>query len=150
VLPPAVGEDHAGVAPGAGAADGFAFPREARITDGEEIRALLRQGKRRRTRHLDVFVAASPLVHPRWGMVVAKPRGKHQKSGRARAAAVQRNRLKRRLREIGRTEVLPALRNAGRPLDVLVRTRPDTFGASFEALRQELLEVREWLCSPAS
>lgn len=83
-------------------------------------------------------------------MVVAKPRGKHQKGGRARGAAVQRNRLKRRLRELGRTAVLPALRNSGRALDVLVRTRPETYGAPFEALRSELLEVTEWLCSTAS
>jgi ribonuclease P protein component len=146
-----VNQEHAGSGPGAGSErGGFRLPREARITSGDEIRALLRGGKRRRTRHLDVFVSASPVSHPRWGMVVPKPRGKHQKGGRARGAAVQRNRLKRRLRELGRTLVLPALRSRGLALDVLVRTRPETYGAAFDALRAELTQLVEELCSRAS
>lgn len=115
------------------------LPRGARITASDEIRALFRRGKRRRTRHLDVFVASSPVAHPRLGLVVPRHRQK----------VVRRNLLKRRLREIGRTELLPRLAAAGLPLDVMVRARPEAYGASFAELRQELLELTEALCSSA-
>jgi ribonuclease P protein component len=142
-----VNQEHAGSGPGAGSErGGFRLPREARITSGDEIRALLRGGKRRRTRHLDVFVSASPVSHARFGMVVPKLRGKHVGKGRrVRGAAVQRNRLKRRLREIVRTGILPALRNRDLALDVLVRARPEAYAASFAELRQELTGVVEAL-----
>jgi ribonuclease P protein component len=48
--------------------------------------------------------------------------------------SVERNRLKRRLREIARQRVLPALP----PLDLVVRARPEAYGASFDALAAEL------------
>jgi ribonuclease P protein component len=60
---------------------------------------------------------------------------------------VERNRVKRRLREIGRTVVLPALREGGTSLDVLVRARPEAYAAPWEALREELQTVAEGLCS---
>ncbi len=128
----------------------YRLPRAARITGSEEIRALFRRGKRRRTRHLDVFVSPSPAAFPRLGIVVPKPRQKALKrSSRVRGAAVQRNRLKRRLREIGRTLVLPELRSAGVSLDVLVRARPEAYEASYDELRSGLEEVTEELCSRA-
>lgn len=115
----------------------FRFPRTARITASEEIRALFRRGKRRRTRHLDVFVASSPVAYPRLGLVVPKHRKK----------IVSRNLLKRRLREIGRTEILPRLQAADRGLDVMIRARPEAYGASFAELREELVRLTEALCS---
>ena len=118
---------------------GFALPRAARITQSGEIRELFRRGKRRKTRHLDAFVSPSPSAFPRWGVVV--PKHKHE--------IVERNRVKRRLREAGRTVVLPALRNSGRALDVLVRARPEAYQAAYEELRQELQALVEELCSPA-
>lgn len=60
---------------------------------------------------------------------------------------VRRNLVKRRLREIGRREVLPRLERAGRGLDLLVRARPEAYAASFEELRDELAAVAEELCS---
>lgn len=54
---------------------------------------------------------------------------------------VERNTLKRRLREIGRREVLPGLRAADAGLDVLIRARPGAYGAGFDALRRELVEL---------
>jgi ribonuclease P protein component len=113
------------------------LPRQARITASSEIRALFRRGKRKRTRHLDVFFSASPAPFPRLGVVVAKHRQK----------VVKRNLLKRRLREIGRTLLLPRLREADGPLDVLVRTRPEAYRAEFADLREELQQVAEELCS---
>lgn len=60
-------------------------------------------------------------------------------------SAVDRNRLKRRLREITRVELLPGLAS----VDLLVRTRAEAYGATFEALRSQLLRVRARL-TPAS
>jgi ribonuclease P protein component len=130
----------ASAAQGQAGEEGFRFPRETRITASAEIRALFRRGKRRRTRHLDVFVAPSPAAFPRLGIVVPRHRQK----------VVKRNRLKRRLRELGRTLLLPGLRAGGRPVDVLVRTRPEAYGASFEELREQLQRLMEELCSPRS
>jgi ribonuclease P protein component len=98
---------------------------------------MFRRGKRRRTAHLDVFLAASPVSLPRLGLVVPK-------HGRTNVA---RNRLKRRIRELGRTRVLPALREAGRPLDVLVRARREAYDAAFDELAIELASVVEEACS---
>jgi ribonuclease P protein component len=65
-------------------------------------------------------------------------------------AAVQRNRLKRRLREIVRIEILPGLAAHGVCVDILVRARAEAYEASFTTLRDELLSLREWLCSQRS
>ncbi|HEV2148795.1 MAG TPA: ribonuclease P protein component [Longimicrobiaceae bacterium] len=137
----AEGEDPGAGTPGAGegGSGGFRLPRAARITGSEEIRGLFRRGKRRRTRHLDAFYSPSPSAHPRLGVVVPK----HKRH------IVERNRVKRHLREIGRTLVLPALRGAGAPLDVLLRARPEAYGASFAELRDELRALAEELCSRA-
>lgn len=126
---------------------GHAFPRKARITTSEEIRALFRRGKRKRTRHLDVFTSSSPAAFPRLGLVVPKPRQQKGTVGRLRGPAVQRNRLKRRLRELGRTLLLPELRERGCALDVLVRTRPEAYAAEFAELREEFQRLIEDLCS---
>lgn len=119
---------------------GQRLPRGALVTRGREIRALLRGGRRHRTRALDVFVGASPAGRPRLGIVVPK-------SGRR---IVDRNRLKRRLREIGRTRVLPTLFAAGRREDVLVRARPQAYEATWAELESELMGVVEGICSRRS
>ena len=117
----------------------FGLPRTARITASGEIRALFRRGKRKRTRHLDVFVSSSPVAHSRLGLVVPK----HKRT------AVLRNRLKRRLREAGRRELLPRLMQAEVALDVMIRTRPEAYDVSYETLRLEVARVAEELCSSA-
>jgi ribonuclease P protein component len=53
---------------------------------------------------------------------------KHRQSG------VDRNRLKRRLREIVRVTLLAQLP----PVDVVVRARPDAYAVGFDALAAEL------------
>lgn len=86
--------------------------------------------------HLDVRVLASPLAAPRIGIVV--PRHQH--------SAVDRNRLKRRLRELVRTELLPALRE--RPaIDVAIRSRPDAYRARLDALRADVLSIQSRVTS---
>ena len=131
----------------ANGAAGQALPREARITSSDEIRALFRRGKRRKTRNLDVFISTSPVSHPRIGLVVPKPRAKTSGGKRVHAAGVKRNRLKRRLREIARTALLPALASRACAADVLVRARPEAYAAAFSDLRDELMELEEWMCS---
>ena len=55
------------------------------------------------------------------------PRFKH--------SAVERNRLKRRLREIIRTSLLPSLNVS---VDLVVRAMPSAYEASFETLHAQL------------
>ena len=86
-----------------------------------------REGKRIRTEHLEVRALASLLLHPRVGFIV--PKYKH--------GSVDRNRLKRRLREIARTGLLPALP----PVDVVVRVLPHAYEADFGTLRDQLLRT---------
>ena len=92
------------------------------------MQAVSREGKRIRTAHLDVRVHASPLAHPRIGIIV--PRHGH--------TAVLRNRLKRRLRELARTELLPQLA----PLDMVIKARREGYDADFATLRHEIGFVR--------
>lgn len=113
------------------------LPRNARITASDEIRTLFRRGKRRKTRHLDVFVSASPVSYSRVGIVV--PKHRHR--------IVDRNRLKRRLREIVRVHSLPHLNTSGLALDLLIRARPEGYDAGFAELADELARVMEELCS---
>jgi ribonuclease P protein component len=89
-----------------------------------------REGKRIRTEHLEVRALASLLPHPghpRVGFVV--PRYKH--------TAVERNLLKRRLREIARTRLVPVLP----PGDVVIKVLPHAYGAPFDALGRQLERV---------
>lgn len=58
---------------------------------------------------------------------------------------VDRNRLRRRLREIGRLEVLPRLDTHPRDLDFLVRAGPEAYHVSFQQLRNQLVKLTEEL-----
>jgi ribonuclease P protein component len=116
---------------------GARFPSASRIRRSSEIQDLRARGKRLKTAHLDVFLAASPVSRPRVGIVVAK----HSHG------SVERNKLKRRLRELARTRVLPPLWEAELPLDVLLRARREAYQASFIELGQEVDSVVEEACS---
>lgn len=83
-----------------------------------------------RTASLDVRATASLHAFPRVGFVV--PRYKH--------SAVDRNTLKRRLRELVRLHMLDPLQ-ARPPLDVVVRAFPSAYDRTFDALRTELLQA---------
>jgi ribonuclease P protein component len=118
----------------AGAPDerGRRLPRDRRITRGSEIRDLFRRGKRSRTLHLDVLDSASPAPFARVGVVVPR----HGQT------AVHRNRLKRRLREALRRELVPRLDRAGVARDVLVRARREAYDAGYGELVGQL---EEWV-----
>lgn len=100
----------------------------------------MRRGKRSRTAHLDVFDSASPSSFPRVGLVVPKHR----------QTAVARNRVKRRLRELLRLEVLPRLDGCAVFVDVLVRARAEAYGATFAELEAELAGWADQRCLRAS
>jgi ribonuclease P protein component len=116
------------------------LPTAARIARSGDIRRLLELGKRKRTPNLDVFVAGAPGSRSRLGLIVPK-------HGRR---VVDRNLLKRRLREIGRRHILPQLDEAGTQADVLVRARGRAYGTDFDSLAQEVREAVEGLCSSES
>jgi ribonuclease P protein component len=91
-----------------------------------------REGKRIRTEHLEVRAIASLLPYARVGFVV--PKYKH--------GSVERNRLKRRLREIVRRRVLRTLVGLS-PADVVIRTLPAAYEAPFDALERQVTQSCE-------
>jgi ribonuclease P protein component len=101
---------------------------------------LLAQGKRRSTASVDVYVGASAGARSRLGLIVPK-------HGRR---IVDRNLLRRRLREIGRRQILPALDGRGRRRDVLIRARRAAYAVEFDTLAREVVEAVEGLCSDVS
>lgn len=97
----------------------------------------MREGKRIRTRHLEVLAATSPLASQakavtssgvRLGFIVPK----------YGQTAVLRNRLKRRLRELGRSR----LRTLDVSADVVIRVRPDAYRATFALLANDMEQAR--------
>lgn len=110
------------------------FPRSHRLTRGNDLNAVRRTGARLRVPHLDVRSVRSPagLAYARVGFVV--PKYAH--------SAVDRNRLKRRLRELTRTRLLPGLP----PVDLVIRALPSAYEASFATLTHAIARVAEHLC----
>ncbi len=89
------------------------------------------EGKRFRTENLEVRYLASLLPRPRIGIIV--PRHKH--------TAVARNRVKRRLRELARTALLPTLALTTTSLDVVLRASPVAYDADFARLDVEVSRI---------
>jgi ribonuclease P protein component len=79
--------------------------------------------------HLDIFWTINEAGHPRFGLVVSK----------AQETGVARNRLRRRLKEIWRRDLMPELP----AVDMVVRTRRAAYAAPFTLLRADLLAWRE-------
>ena len=78
--------------------------------------------------HLELIWTPTPAGPPRMGLIVPK----------FRFTGVARNRLRRRLREIWRTEV----QSRQGAIDLLIRARQSAYQASFDTLRSEL---NQWL-----
>ncbi len=110
---------------------GERFPRAARLRSERDIRATFREGRRRSGPDLELFARVSAAGRPRVAIVVPK-------HGRT---IVQRNRLRRRLREILRREWLPEAAREGASVDLVVRARPTAYDLDFGALRSGLLEA---------
>ena len=90
-----------------------------------------RAGRRLRTEHLEVRTVASLLSHVRLAVIV----GKH------RHTIVERNRLRRRLRELARVRLIPFYSE----LDVVIRTLPTAYDASFSVLTDEIDQISRQL-----
>lgn len=82
------------------------------------------------TERLEARASASLLLHPRVGIVVPKHRQK----------IVDRNRVKRRLREIVRTGVLRDITG----VDLLIRAKPEAYRSSFEQLSSDVRVIGQW------
>lgn len=57
--------------------------------------------------------------------------------------AVDRNRVKRRLRELGRTVLLPAI--GAQAIDVVLRAAPEAYAADHAALAADVARIRDRL-----
>ncbi|HKK07826.1 MAG TPA: ribonuclease P protein component [Gemmatimonadota bacterium] len=110
---------------------GERFPRAARLRSTRDIRAAFREGRRVARGELELFARGSDAGRPRAAVVVPT-------HGRT---IVERNRLRRRLRELLRREWLPGASEEGLAVDLVVRTRPGAYGLEFDALRRTLLEA---------
>ena len=105
------------------------FSRDDRLRKRREFEECYASGVRVSGRHIQVFLLADPpgtLSRPRLGISVPRRVG----------TAVQRNRVRRRLREIfRRTRSLFA--NAAPHLHLVVNARPSSAGAAFSELLED-------------
>ena len=88
------------------------------------------------TECLEARVSASLLPHSRVGVVVPK----HGRN------IVDRNRTKRRLRELVRLRLLPAI---GR-VDLLVRAKPEAYRSTFDELAAQVDVIASWAAGIAA
>jgi ribonuclease P protein component len=102
-----------------------ALPLVARIRKHEEFERVKREGLWSRGRLFDVITAAGRGECSRLGLII--PLHSH--------TIVERNRLKRRTREVARRFLLPRLESIS---DLVVRARKEAYQADFESLKREL------------
>lgn len=102
--------------------------RELRLTRPRELERVRRSGRRIQTSALTVWIARGSNLQSRVAIVVAL-RGH---------SSVARNKLKRQLRHIVRTEILP---NAGEPYDAIVSARSSAYLATFNTLRSLVVQA---------
>jgi ribonuclease P protein component len=95
-----------------------------------------RAGRRLRTEHLDVRANDSLLSYARAAVIV----GKHGHT------IVERNQLRRRLRELVRLKILSAMKAN----DIIVRVFPSAYDSSFNQLSNEVDEVLAMLQQPSA
>jgi len=82
------------------------------------------------TERLEARACGSLSLYARVGIVVPK----HRRN------IVDRNRVKRRLREIVRIDLLPELSG----VDLLIRAKPEAYGSSFEQLSGDVKVIGRW------
>lgn len=111
------------------------MPSPERLTRTADLLMVRREGKRVRTSLLEVRVLASLLRQHRVGLVV--PRHRH--------TAVDRNRLKRRLRELVRQDWPPSL---DAPADIVLYALPAAYRAGFDALRHDVQQLGARMAKP--
>jgi ribonuclease P protein component len=97
------------------------YPQARRITLRSDLERIRQKGTRLRTEDIDVRYIASPFGYLRVGIIV--PLYGH--------SAVERNRLKRRLRE----EIRKKFLSIPVGMDILIRTSEAAYSRSFRQLR---------------
>jgi ribonuclease P protein component len=88
------------------------------------------------TECLEARVSASLLPHPRVGIVVPK----HGRN------VIDRNRTKRRLRELVRLRLLPVIGQ----VDLLVRAKPEAYRSTFDELSAQVDSIANWAAGIAT
>lgn len=112
--------------PATGGAD---FPKRYRLLRRGEFETVFRHGSRCGDANFGIFARRNGLAHPRLGIAVPR---------KVSARAVQRNRIKRQVRESFRHN-----RDDVAGLDVVVVARRGSVGENNEQLRRSL--ARQWL-----
>jgi ribonuclease P protein component len=111
---------------GSAAPNGTKFPRHRKLLRHGDFQQVYQQGRRQFAPHMTLFYRARVLEGsgPRVGLTV----------GRVLGGAVERNRIKRRLREAVRAS-LPALTAA---VDVVINPKKSVLDMDFATLRAEV------------
>jgi ribonuclease P protein component len=111
------------------------LPAWRRLRATRDFSRVERQGARASGAHVAVTVRPGP---GRLGFVVSK---------KVDTRASERNRVKRRLREILRREKERFLRRPGGSVDVVVTARDSAKALDFEALREDVLAAFDAACA---
>ena len=85
------------------------------------------------TELLEARASPSLLLHPRVGVVVPKHRRK----------VFERNRVKRRLRELVRVRLLHRLEG----IDLLIRAKAEVYDSTFDRLAGDVAAIGNWVSS---
>ena len=104
-----------------------AFPKDFRLRTASEFKKVYQGGAKRISRSFVLFVLKNNLAHSRFGLTTPRKLGK----------AHDRNRLRRRVREILRTS-RPAIPDG---FDFVVNPRRSAIVRDFEDLRGELVAL---------
>ncbi len=131
---PDVGQEDAGdlasTNPEASGPGGLGWPRAVRLLRSSDFRAVYRSGRRLASPHFVAFVLPNGRPHSRFGLSIkGVPKG--------RGAAVARNRIKRRVREILRRcrAEIPA------GWDIVLHPKPAAGTRDFAALEAEVVRL---------
>ena len=112
------------------------FPRSCRLVRRKDFEAVYRSGKRRAGPQFVVFLRPNGLDETRFGMSV----------GRRLGTAVERNRVRRRVREIVRLH----RREVAAGWDIVIQPRRSAARAPFALLEKELVGLMRSLTGSAS
>jgi ribonuclease P protein component len=113
----------------AAAPDGARFPRTARLLKHADFERVYKQGRRHFTSHMTVFYLRQTEGMARTGFTV----------GRVLGGAVQRNRIKRRMRDAvrQRRSILTG------PVDVVINPKKSVLKVEFPILLEEVTRAFE-------
>lgn len=103
------------------------FPREVRLRNSAEFKTVYQRGAKKVSRSFVVFMLANGLEFSRFGLTTPRKLG----------PAHERNRIKRRVREIlrnSRTDIPPGF-------DIVVNPRRSAHVRDFRELRSELVDL---------